>query len=133
MNKSCVNCEFYGREDMTAYDEEWKGLKKITTQRIIVMRRCYSGPNYVLLGSDRVNRACVYYVEKVANASIEYKLNQKLDERDAQMDPIGVCSYKYESAQFCGGPWYQTSCGKITRDCNDLCEFCGKPIVEVGE
>ena len=41
------------------------------------------------------------------------------------------CIWKYESAQFAGGPFYSTSCGEYTVDVEDMedtCPYCNKFI-----
>lgn len=41
------------------------------------------------------------------------------------------CIWKYEEAQFAGGPFYSTSCGEYFTEYNGggaTCSNCGKPI-----
>ena len=49
-----------------------------------------------------------------------------------------ACIWKYEGGQFCGGPFYITTCGEYMSTVIELytiCPNCGKPIefVEVEE
>lgn len=47
-----------------------------------------------------------------------------------------VCVWRYEAAQFAGGPFYSTSCGQYLSVYNGgrtTCPNCGKPIEYEGE
>jgi predicted RNA-binding Zn-ribbon protein involved in translation (DUF1610 family) len=48
---------------------------------------------------------------------------------------MSLCSWKYESAQFAGGPFYSTSCGEYVHLTNESigtpynCPYCGNEVI----
>lgn len=116
---------------MTVLDDAIDLLERFSEITIAISQRT---PEYSFAETrSEINHIVKKLIE--LNILLDQEIS-KAKKRVLTMININECEWKVEGGQFCGGFWYETSCGQIediNKEVPEMCPYCHKPVINVDE